>query len=68
MTKTNNWRGKVKTHKARNNAMIMQCFSSSSLPTLRDVFTVAQIGCFILCVIDEEVLKLWRFQRKNACI
>lgn len=46
MIKINNWGGNVKTHKARDNLMMLQCFSSSSPPTLRDVVTVAQLWMF----------------------
>lgn len=47
MIKISNWGGNTKTRKARDSLMILQCFSSSS-PTLRDVFTIAQLWMFYL--------------------
>lgn len=46
MIKINNWGANVKTHKARDSVMMLQCFSSSSPPALGDVFTVAQLWLF----------------------
>lgn len=46
MIKINNWGRNVRTCKARDSVLMLQCFSSSSLPTLRDVFTVAHLWMF----------------------